>query len=40
MALVIEESVLQQAQTLVDQGDVVGAWGVLAKAGDSYAAKE
>ncbi|MBB3061288.1 calcium-binding protein [Microbulbifer rhizosphaerae] len=39
MALVIEESVLQQAQTLVDQGDVVGAWGILAKAGDSYAAK-
>lgn len=39
MALVIDESTLQQAQALVDQHDVVGAWRVLAAAGDSYAAK-
>ena len=39
MALVIDESILQQAQALVDRHDVIGAWGVLAAAGDSYAAK-
>jgi hypothetical protein len=39
MALVIDQPTLERAQALVDQHDVTGAWGVLAAAGDSYAAK-
>ena len=39
MSLIINESTLQQAIDLINIGNVTGAWGVLAAAGDSYATK-
>lgn len=37
MATVVSIDVLNNAQRLIDQGDVSGAWAILSEAGDNYA---
>jgi len=37
MATAVSKDVLNNARTLVDQGDVSGAWLILSEAGDNYA---